>query len=106
MRHWLALSLLCLVVGCREKTTSWGPTCTVLIEKITDECKKHGTKGLWPQVCPKYLEGIKDMQKSLADTEPNGGTFKDKVDEAETRCNDSLSTYNELTKNPQDFPKN
>lgn len=103
MRQWLALSLLCLVVGCREKATDWGPTCKLMIDKITEDCTKFGTKGdNWKNACSKYLEGIKEMKSSL----PGEGTFKEKVDEADTRCNDALKVYNDLTKNPQDFPRN
>jgi hypothetical protein len=102
MRRWLAFSLLSLGLGCREVATDWGLSCKALIEKVSDECKKHGTKGLWPQVCPKYMEGIETMKISL----PPEGTFKEKIDEADLKCTETLNTYNDLTKNVADFPRN
>lgn len=102
MRRWLALGLLGFLLGCREVTTEWGSTCRLYIDKVTEDCDKYEKKGgLWNQVCPGYREAIQAMKSSV----PVDGTFKEKFDAVEPVCDQNLKTFNDLTKNPQDFPR-
>jgi hypothetical protein len=79
----------------------WGPSCKALIEKVESECKQYGTKGLWPQICPKYLEGLGEMKGAL----PPNGAPQAKINEADIKCAETLETYNTLTKETLDFPR-
>jgi hypothetical protein len=101
MRRWLALGLLSLALGC-EGPGDWGPVCNAYRTKVRDECSKHGKKGpLWKQVCDPYLDAINQMEQSV----PPEGTVQKKYDAAEEQCGINSQKFDELTRDPKDFPR-
>lgn len=101
MRRWFAMGLLGLALGCEGKG-DWGANCTAYRTKVRDECTKHGKKGgLWNQVCPAYIQAIDQMEASV----PPEGTTQKKYDAAEDQCGVNLQKFEDLTRDPKDFPR-
>ena len=83
------------------KSTVWGTTCQFYMETVANDCDSYGKDGLWPQICPVFLEGLQTMQSSL----PLQGTTRKNFDAVELRCDEGLKQFNNITKSYQDFPR-